>query len=147
MRIIFVIYAVAELLDISRNVLTIGALRGLSDTFFPTVTNILCLWAICLPADYILSEVFGMGLQGIALGQCIGVAVSNIPLLFRWYKKSNPQQLEIKTRVVSITSNNELCGCIKWPFWKKSVTQTSSLENSSDQAVQKDSKSNSEFIL
>jgi multidrug resistance protein, MATE family len=122
-RTVLAIYCVAELFDTSRNILTIGALRGLRDTFFPTVSNILSLWTISIPAAYILSTVFEMGLPGIALGQCIGMAVSNIPLLYRWYKKSNPQQLGIQAnRTAPSTSSNDkgpMHRSINWCFWKK----------------------------
>jgi multidrug resistance protein, MATE family len=149
-RIILAINSVGEVFDSVRNILT-GSLRGLHSTVYPAISNNLSLWTISVPTAYVLSTVFEMGLPGIALGQCIGMAVSNMPLLYRWYKKSNPQQLAIKTnRTATSTPSDEglVRRCINWCFWKKPTSVAIYPQNQSYQTLhEEDSKDNLEIVM
>lgn len=97
------------------------SLHGLYDTTYPTISNGAANWFISVPSAYILSTVFKMGITGIALGQCIGSVASNVLLLPRWYKKSDPQRI---ATLAAFTSNRKrsILRSMNWCFWKKSAS-------------------------
>jgi MATE family multidrug resistance protein len=62
----------------------LGALRGMSDTAWPTLVTLTAYWPIALPACYFLGFWAGFGAVGIWLGYTLGliVAATLLPLRF-----------------------------------------------------------------
>lgn len=67
-------------------IIAIGALRGMHDTFMPMILSVIAYWALGLSAAYIFA--YRLHLQGTGLwyGLCIGIGLSALLLLmrFRW---------------------------------------------------------------
>lgn len=86
---LFAIFAVLQVFDGVRNVLT-GSLRGLFDTRYPMLIGIVVIWLIGIPCSYLLGFHFHLGVTGIGLGSTIGVLIGMAILLHRWkYSESN----------------------------------------------------------
>jgi MATE family multidrug resistance protein len=67
---------------------TLGALRGIGDVFFPTSAVLVAYWIIGLPVGYWLAFTKGYGLQGIWYGLLLGLALVSTFLLFRFRTKT-----------------------------------------------------------
>ncbi len=70
-----------------------GVLRGAGDTFIPMIFTLLSLWAVRVPAAYLLSSVPEIGLHGvfwsIPIGWFIGVVLSTLYYFSgRWKRKA-----------------------------------------------------------
>lgn len=100
MLVVLIINSLGEVFDSIHNVLT-GCLRSLRDTAYPAISNNLSLWAVSVPTSYLFSNTLNMGIKGIALGNCLGLAISNLPLYYRWHQKSKIENLIEEEKTVS----------------------------------------------
>lgn len=67
-------------------VVGLGILRGLGDVKIPTVITFVAYWVIGLPAGYLMSAQFGMGILGIWFGLTAGLLTSSVLLYIRYRK-------------------------------------------------------------
>jgi len=83
--------AIAILMNILDSVKTIFtcALRGLSDTVYPMIVNIILSCFMSLPIGYLLAFPLHMGVVGIRLGFVVGFLIGAILLMRRFYKFSD----------------------------------------------------------
>ncbi len=65
-------------------VLSLGALRGLSDVKIPTLMTFIAYWILALPIGYVLAFPFNMGATGVWYGLLIGLSIVAITLLWRF---------------------------------------------------------------
>lgn len=70
-----------------------GVLRGAGDTFIPMIFTLLALWAVRVPAAYILSSIPEIGIHGvfwsIPIGWFVGVVLATLYYLSgRWRSKA-----------------------------------------------------------
>lgn len=61
-----------------------GALRGVQDVRIPSVIAFVSYWLVMLPACYLLTFTFGLGLKGIWMGFIIGLSVAAVMQLLRF---------------------------------------------------------------
>lgn len=66
---------------------SLGALRGLSDTKVPTIITIIAYWVIGIPLGYYFTFSMNLGLYGIWYGLSIGLTFSAIFLCIRFVKE------------------------------------------------------------
>lgn len=83
----FVIVAIFEVFD-GVQAVAVGALRGMSDTKWPSLIAFISYWLLGLPAGYVLSFHLGVGPVGIWLGLLIGLAVASVLLTWRFHRLS-----------------------------------------------------------
>lgn len=76
---LLVIAAIAQVLDGFQKAVY-GSLQGLQDTQIPMVLNVLGYWGVGLSAGYLLGFHFGLGSNGLWIGQSIAIAV--VAILF-----------------------------------------------------------------
>ncbi len=69
-----------------------GALRGMQDVKYPAVIAFISYWLIMIPACYLLTFTFNLGLKGIWIGFIIGLTVAAVLQLIRF--KSVLKRLE-----------------------------------------------------
>jgi len=86
---LLVIGAMFQLFD-GIQAIGIGVLRGMSDVKIPTASTFLAYWVIGLPLAYVFMLPLGFGLEGIWYGLTIGLAVSAIAMIWRFYWKTRP---------------------------------------------------------
>lgn len=65
-------------------VLSLGALRGLSDVKIPTLMTFIAYWILALPIGYLLAFHFEMGAAGVWYGLLIGLSIVAITLFWRF---------------------------------------------------------------
>ncbi len=78
---LLVIGAIAQVLDGFQKAVY-GSLQGLQDTQVPMLLNMLGYWGVGLSVGYVLGFQFGMGSQGLWIGQSVAIAV--VAGLFAW---------------------------------------------------------------
>lgn len=78
-------YTLGMVFDASQMVMTM-VLRGYKETWWPTVLQGFSFTFVMLPACYILAFPVGHGLQGLMEGMLIGVVVSWVLLMGRFYQ-------------------------------------------------------------
>ncbi len=66
-------------------VISMGALRGMTDVKVPTAIAFLAYWAVGLPFGYVLGFVFGYGANGIWVGLLTGLTFAACALFGRFY--------------------------------------------------------------
>lgn len=66
---------------------SLGALRGISDTKLPTIITIIAYWVIGIPVGYYFAFYLNLGLYGIWYGLSIGLTFSAILLSIRFVKE------------------------------------------------------------
>ena len=66
----------------------LGLLRGLEDVRIPTLFTLIAYWLIAIPLGYYLAFHGGMGYIGIWIGLLIGLSLSAVMLLARFYALS-----------------------------------------------------------
>ena len=66
-------------------VVSLGVLRGLADTRFPTVVTFIAYWIIGLPCGYFLGFVMDYKAQGVWIGLFLGLTVSALLLTIRFF--------------------------------------------------------------
>ncbi|MNT22101.1 Multidrug resistance protein MdtK [compost metagenome] len=71
---------------------SMGALRGLSDTAWPSTIAFISYWLIGLPVGYVLAFKTSMGPVGIWVGLLIGLACAAILFTWRFNKISARKQ-------------------------------------------------------
>ena len=62
---------------------SLGALRGLLDSHWPTRVSLVCYWLIALPAAWVASQPLALGPPGVWLGYGLGLAVAAVALTQR----------------------------------------------------------------
>ncbi|MCK4943559.1 MAG: MATE family efflux transporter [Candidatus Aminicenantes bacterium] len=79
---------IAALFQISDGVqvVSLGILRGLADTRFPTIITFVAYWVIGLPCGYLLGFVMNYKAQGVWIGLFLGLTVSALLLTTRFHK-------------------------------------------------------------
>ncbi len=70
-------------------VLSLGALRGLTDVKVPTIMTFIAYWVLALPIGYIFAFKLGMGVEGIWYGLLIGLSIVAITLFWRFNHLTN----------------------------------------------------------
>jgi MATE family multidrug resistance protein len=72
---------------------SLGALRGLSDTKIPTLVTIIAYWVIGIPIGYYMAFNLNFGLYGIWYGLSIGLTFSAILLSVRFVREAKTMKL------------------------------------------------------
>lgn len=72
---------------------SLGALRGLSDTKVPTIITIIAYWVIGIPLGYYFTFSMNLGLYGIWYGLSIGLTFSAVFLSVRFVKEVKSMSL------------------------------------------------------
>lgn len=67
---------------------SLGILRGISDTKVPTIVTVIAYWVIGIPCGWLLADYFGLSLYGIWYGLTLGLTFSAIMLSIRFIKES-----------------------------------------------------------
>ncbi len=80
----FVVVALFELFD-GVQAVSIGALRGMSDTQWPSIIAFFAYWIMGLPGGYLLAFHLGVGPVGIWVGLLIGLIFASILLTLRFH--------------------------------------------------------------
>jgi MATE family multidrug resistance protein len=83
----FVVVALFEIFD-GVQAVAIGALRGMSDTQWPSVIAFFAYWIMGLPGGYLLAFHLGVGPIGIWIGLLIGLIFASILLTYRFHRLS-----------------------------------------------------------
>lgn len=81
---------IAALFQLSDGIqcVSLGVLRGISDTKVPTVITIIAYWVIGIPIGWVLAKYVDLSLYGIWFGLSIGLTFSAIFLTLRFLKES-----------------------------------------------------------
>ncbi|MEV6520342.1 MATE family efflux transporter [Longispora sp. NPDC051575] len=82
------IAAVLQIFDASQNIGN-GILRGLGDTAGPFRISLLGYWAIGLPAGYLLGVGMDWGVEGVWIGQTIGLAATALLLVIAFLRRAD----------------------------------------------------------
>lgn len=77
--------ALLQFLD-SAQVITMGALRGMGDTFMPMLLGIAAYWLVGLSGGYVLAFIYHWEGRGLWWGLCLGIGVSTALLMMRFNK-------------------------------------------------------------
>jgi MATE family multidrug resistance protein len=80
------IAAVMQIFDAGQNIGN-GILRGVGDTAGPFRISLIGYWLIGLPAGYLLGVSAGWGVQGVWIGQTVGLAVTAAILLAAFLRR------------------------------------------------------------
>ncbi len=80
--------AVASFFQLSDGlqVVGLGILRGIADVNVPTYITVVAYWVIGLPMAYVFAFPLGMDIQGVWYGLLLGLSVSALLLLARFYR-------------------------------------------------------------
>jgi MATE family multidrug resistance protein len=81
---LMVIAAFFQLFD-GVQAVSLGFLRGLSDTLIPSIYTFVIYWVITIPMSFVLGFTFDMGLNGIWMGLTIGLILASI-ILYRRFR-------------------------------------------------------------
>lgn len=87
----FIVVALFEIFD-GVQAVAIGALRGMSDTKWPSIITFFAYWILGLPGGYLLAFHLGVGPMGIWIGLLIGLVVASTTLTWRFHIMSRPSQ-------------------------------------------------------
>lgn len=68
---------------------SINILRGITDTFIPTLIAFFSYWVVSLPAAYILAFTFRLKTEGIWIGLLLGLLFAGVLLFSRFAFKTN----------------------------------------------------------
>ncbi|WP_413942856.1 MATE family efflux transporter [Bdellovibrio sp. HCB-162] len=80
----FIVVAIFEIFD-GIQAVAIGALRGMSDTQWPSIIAFFAYWIMGLPLGYVLAFHLGVGPVGIWIGLLIGLIFASILLTWRFH--------------------------------------------------------------
>jgi MATE family multidrug resistance protein len=89
---LFLIFGIYQIFD-SLRILEAGALRGLKDTKFTMVVNIICFTILGVLFAYLLGIVLRFNVQGVWYGLTVGIMLGAITLFFRLKKMINQVDL------------------------------------------------------
>ncbi|WII71683.1 MATE family efflux transporter [Bdellovibrio sp. 22V] len=84
----FIVVAIFEIFD-GIQAVAIGALRGMSDTQWPSVIAFFAYWIMGLPLGYLLAFHLGVGPVGIWIGLLVGLIFASVLLTWRFHILSN----------------------------------------------------------
>jgi MATE family multidrug resistance protein len=79
---LFVVVGLMQVFDGLQSV-SLGALRGILDTVWPTRVSIIAYWLIAMPLGYALAFWLGFDAPGLWLGFALGLAVASVLLIGR----------------------------------------------------------------
>jgi MATE family multidrug resistance protein len=65
-------------------VVSAGALRGIADTRFPLVANVVTHWLVGFPVGWLLAFELGLGARGLWFGLTAGLALVSVSLIARF---------------------------------------------------------------
>ena len=65
-----------------------GALRGLGETRFPMIANLIGYWVLGLPLGFTLCFILHWGIYGTWIGLTLALIVISLTLLYRWRRDS-----------------------------------------------------------
>ena len=74
--------------------IAVGILRGMSDVKIPTAITFIAYWVVGLPSALVLSQLMGLGVEGIWYGLSLGLVFSAFFLTMRFERKSRAEELE-----------------------------------------------------
>jgi len=98
---------IAALFQLSDGIqcVSLGVLRGISDTKVPTVITIIAYWIIGIPVGWVLAKYFDLTLYGIWFGLSIGLTFSAVFLTWRFLNESREFDfaLEMKEKYEKLT--------------------------------------------
>nr|BFD67233.1 MATE family efflux transporter [Bdellovibrio sp. HAGR004] len=80
----FVVVAIFQIFD-GVQAVAIGALRGMSDTQWPSIIAFFAYWVIGLPAGHLLAFHLGVGPVGIWIGLLMGLILASVLLTWRFH--------------------------------------------------------------
>ncbi|MFV8257948.1 MATE family efflux transporter [Bdellovibrio bacteriovorus] len=80
----FIVVAIFEIFD-GIQAVAIGALRGMSDTQWPSIIAFFAYWVMGLPGGYLLAFHLGVGPVGIWIGLLLGLIFASILLTWRFH--------------------------------------------------------------
>ena len=85
-----VLLAFAALFQFSdaAQVMALGLLRGIQDTRVPMIVAAVSYWLVGVPASYVLAFPLGLGGPGIWLGLVIGLILTGIILMIRFWSRA-----------------------------------------------------------
>jgi len=89
---LLIVAAIFQLFD-GVQVISIGALRGLTDVRVPTLITFCSYWLIACPAAYVLGFRFNVGATGIWSGAVVGLGCAALLLLWRFFTLT-PKQIK-----------------------------------------------------
>lgn len=84
----FIVVAIFEIFD-GIQAVAIGALRGMSDTQWPSMIAFISYWIVGLPCGYMLAFHLGVGPVGIWIGLLLGLILASILLTIRFHVLSH----------------------------------------------------------
>ncbi len=77
-------------------VVSLGALRGVSDVNKPTMITLFAYWGLALPVSYLLAFPFKLDVTGVWYGLSTGLTVSAILLTIRFYRNLKYIKFDLK---------------------------------------------------
>lgn len=86
---LLIVAAIFQLFD-GTQVISVGALRGLTDVRVPTVITFVAYWVIALPAGYWLAFRAGLGAVGVWSGLALGLGCAAVLLAWRFQRLTAP---------------------------------------------------------
>jgi MATE family multidrug resistance protein len=89
---LLLVAAVFQVFD-GAQVISVGALRGLSDVRVPTGLTFAAYWLLSLPLGYWLAFRAGLGALGLWLGLAAGLCAAAVSLCWRFLYKTRPSAL------------------------------------------------------
>ena len=69
---------------------SLGALRGMLDSHWPTRVSLLAYWGLAVPLAWVGGIVLDLGLVGVWAGFGVGLAVAGAMLLRRFLRLTEP---------------------------------------------------------
>lgn len=89
-RLAVVVLAVGGLFQVADTVqgISIGALRGYKDTQSPLLITVAVYWGVVIPTAALLGLVLELGARGIWLGMLVGISLTALLLMVRFWQKS-----------------------------------------------------------
>ncbi len=87
---LLLVAAVFQIFD-GGQVVSAGALRGLTDVKVPTAITFLAYWLVALPAGYLLAFKAGLGARGVWAGLAAGLACAAVLLAARLARATAPR--------------------------------------------------------
>lgn len=90
---LFFTVGVMQVLDGVQTV-SLGALRGMLDSHWPTRVSLLAYWGLAVPLAWLCGVALGFGLVGVWAGFGIGLAVAGAMLLRRFLALTRPAPVE-----------------------------------------------------
>jgi len=86
---LLIVAAIFQIFD-GGQVVSVGALRGLTDVKVPTIITFIAYWLIALPAGYLLGFTARLGAVGIWIGLACGLACAAVLLAVRLIRLTAP---------------------------------------------------------